>query len=198
MIDPTTPETSPEPPAKPRKRWRRLLAALLVLILLAAGGVAGVFFYKRAADAAAERAEAEKQRKLRRALGGDGAAGEDGSPPEQKQALELALPEDAEVKRVVELQPFIVNLSDPDAPRYLRMTVGLGLTGETEESTPDPIFVTRIRNAMLAVMTTKSSNELLTTEGKTALRKQLLQAAQAASEEPHVEAIYITDFIIQL
>ena len=30
------------------------------------------------------------------------------------------------------------------------------------------------------------------------LRKELLKAAQAASEEPHVQAIYITDFIVQL
>ena len=51
---------------------------------------------------------------------------------------------------------------------------------------------------MLAVLTTKKSEDVLSVEGKTKLRKELLEAAQAASEEPHVEAIYITDFIVQL
>ena len=55
-----------------------------------------------------------------------------------------------------------------------------------------------IPNAMLAVIADKKSEDVLTVEGKAKLRKELLKAAQAASEEPHVRAIYITDFIVQL
>ena len=51
---------------------------------------------------------------------------------------------------------------------------------------------------MLAVLSDKKSEEILSVEGKTKLRKELLQAAQAASENPEVKAIYITDFIVQL
>lgn len=118
-----------------------------------------------------------------------------------KDALASSLPDDDEVKHIVSLEPFIVNLADEGEARYLRLSVNLG-TGEgeggEEKEKPDPLFTARVRNAMLSVLMTKRSSEVLTVEGKNALRKELLRAAQAASEEPHVEAIYITDFIVQL
>ncbi len=51
---------------------------------------------------------------------------------------------------------------------------------------------------MLAVLSVKKSDDVLTVDGKSKLRKELLEAAQSASDEGKVEAIYITDFIVQL
>lgn len=118
-----------------------------------------------------------------------------------KKSLKVSLPDDEDVKHVIELPPFVVNLNDQDQARYLRLTVNLGIGGENggeEEEEPDKLFLTRVKNAMLSVLSVKTSEDVLTIEGKTKLRKQLLKAAQAASEEPHVEAIYITDFLVQL
>ena len=42
--------------------------------------------------------------------------------------------EEGEVKEVIELQPFIVNLADKNEARYLRMTISLGI-GESAEET---------------------------------------------------------------
>ena len=98
---------------------------------------------------------------------------------------------------MLELQPFIINLADQGEAHYLRMTVSIGI-GETKEEKPDPLLTTRVRNAMLAVLTTKTSEEVLTEQGKAVLRKELLKAARAAVEEPSIEAIYITDFIVQM
>jgi flagellar FliL protein len=117
-----------------------------------------------------------------------------------KQLLSASLPDDEHVKQIVEMQPFIVNLTDSEQARYLRLTVSLGI-GESEaghEGKPDPLFITRVRNAMLAVLSVKKSDDILTVEGKTKLRKELLKAAKAASHEPQVEAIYITDLIVQM
>ena len=114
-----------------------------------------------------------------------------------KKLLEISVPDDGDVKQVVELQPFIVNLADDSEPRYLRMTVSVGLA-ESGEAKPDPLFTTKVRTAMLAVLTSKRSEEILTVEGKATLRKELLGAARAAVSEPEVHAIYITDFIVQL
>jgi len=69
--------------------------------------------------------------------------------------------------------------------------------GEEGEEKPDPVFTTRVRNAVLAVLMTKSSADVLSAEGKAALRKELLQAIRAAAEEPRVLAIYITELIVQ-
>ena len=116
--------------------------------------------------------------------------------------LELSLPDDGDVKQVIELQPFIINLADEGEARYLRMTVSLGLDGGEGggegESKPDTLMTTKVRSAMISVLTTKHSDEILSVEGKALLRKELLRAARAVVKEPEVHAIYITDFIVQL
>ena len=60
-----------------------------------------------------------------------------------KDALASSLPDDEEVKHIVPLEPFIVNLADEGDPRYLRVSVNLGIGegegGEAEEKS-DPLF----------------------------------------------------------
>lgn len=173
-----------------KKRGKELIIiALVVLILL--GGAGGGFFYWRKVSAASQQEQAKKNTEK--------------PDPEQKapknagDALENALPDDHDVKKIVELPPFIVNLADTEQARYLRMTISLGINGgEAANEKPDQLFMTRVRNAILAVVSEKKSGDILSVEGKTKLRKELLTAAQAASEEPKVIAIYITDFIVQL
>lgn len=201
-VAPSTQEVAEEG-APPKKNFKKLIIIALVFLLLGGGG----FYYWKSKSAAAEEdaetAEvAEKEEKPAKKGKSKKATEEEEeteTPAKKSGSLKAALPNDEGVKNVVELPPFIVNLADSDNARYLRMTVSLGVGGEEGESEkPDQLFMTRVRNAMLAVLSEKKSDEILTVEGKTVLRKELLKAAQAASEEPHVEAIYITDFIVQL
>jgi flagellar protein FliL len=184
------------------KKSRKTLFIIILAVLLIGGGGGGIFFYQRSVTAKSDKNKSEKRQKKKDEV--EKSSEDADESPEKGDAnsktnklIELSLPEDADVKNIIELQPFIVNLADKEDPRYLRTTISLGLSGEAGEAKPDPIFTTRVRNAMLAVLTTKTSEELLSVEGKTLLRKELLRAAQAASEEPKVEAIYITDFIVQ-
>jgi flagellar FliL protein len=180
---------------------------IIAVVLLLAGG--GGFYYWRSSSAAATEAAAEKSEKTSadkktKAKKESSDANDDSVDTEKSvkksNSLKTALPEDDDVKKVIELPPFIVNLADTEQSRYLRMTVSLGVGGDEggAEEKPDQLFITRVRNAMLAVLGDKTSEEILTVEGKAKLRKELLKAAQAASDEPQVQAIYITDFIIQL
>jgi flagellar FliL protein len=89
-------------------------------------------------------------------------------------------------------------LSDTSDARYLRMTVSLGMGESETPEKPNPLFTTKVRNAMISVLTTKTSEQVLSADGKAALRKELLEAARSVSDEPQVIAIYITDFIVQL
>ena len=131
--------------------------------------------------------------------GDDEGDDEDESSSDADRSLAGALQDDEDVKQVVELQPFIVNLADVEEARYLRMTVSLGIGGDDAGGhDPDPIFLAKVKNAMLAVLAVKRSDDVLTVDGKAKLRKELLEAAQTADEDGHVEAIYITDFIVQL
>ncbi len=169
---------------KPKKKGKKLLLIVGLLIVLLIGGGGGFYFWSRATHVQAKGAETGHKEEKHAAKKEDGE--------------KFSLPEDGEVKSVVELPPFIVNLADAEQARYLRLTVSVGIGDEGGEEKPDSLFLTRVKNAMLSVLTTKTSNDVLTVEGKQKLRQELLQAAQAASEEPKVEAIYITDFIVQL
>jgi len=192
--------------APPKKSFLKLI--IIAVVLLAVGGGGYYFWHSRAAaddneDVAESNEKPEKsssKKSKAKKQEEDDSEDEAATSSKKTNALKAALPNDEAVKKVIELPPFIVNLADTDNARYLRMTVSLGVGGEEggESEKPDQLFMTRIRNAMLAVLAEKKSEEILTPEGKATLRKELLKAAKAASEEPHVEAIYITDFIVQL
>lgn len=190
-------------PAK-KKGSKKLLIIILAVVLLLGG--AGSYYYLRT-PAAETAGKPEKESKKSSAEKEPEEEEEKEDKKEEKKsskssgatALDNALTDDEDVKHVIELQPFIVNLADDDQARYLRMTVSVGIGGEEAEAEkPDTIFITRVRNAMLAVLSVKTSEDVLSVKGKSKLRKELLNAAQRASEESEVKAIYITDFIVQL
>ncbi len=165
----------------PKKKSKKLLLIIIVAVVLLGGGGGGFYFWKIKGSAEPAEHAAKKNTKPAGEAHAEGEADEDG------------------VKEVIELQPFIVNLADPNESRYLRMTISLGV-GESEsgEEKVDPLFTTKIRNAILATVTNKTSAEILTVEGKAKLRKELLSAARKVAHEPEVFAIYITDFIVQM
>lgn len=195
------------------KKSKKLPLIIGLVLLLAIGGVVGKIFFFKSADAATKDKEASSKSKKSKASKesddeeGDAAKKKKGGDEEDEESdasakpskSDVSLPDDSKVKQVVELQPFIVNLADKGEAKYLRLTVNVGIGGEEGKAEkPDPLFTTRIRNAMLAVLTSKTADDVLTNEGKNALRKELLRAARKVSEEPEVHAIYITDFIVQL
>lgn len=204
----TANEQSTENAPKGGKK-KLIIIGFLILVLAGSGG--GFYYWRTVSAANAATEEPEKKGKKSQTKKGsedesETDAGKDGEKKDEKKdtaanpddPLSNAIPDDSEVKKIIEIQPFIVNLADSEQARYLRMTVSLGVGGEEKEEKADPIFTTRVRNAMLAVLSNKKSEEILTIEGKKKLRSELLNAAQAASEEPEVLAIYITDFIVQL
>jgi flagellar protein FliL len=215
MSEATTPAPAADAAAEPKKKSKLMLIVGLAVVLLAGGGGGYWFFVLRPKAAEAKEGKGGKDEKTKKEDGkkehadeeehGDEEEGEEESAEEEtaskkdapKKKFKLELPDDKGVKQVIELPPFIVNLADNGETYYLRLSVSVGVGGEGEEK-PDPLFTTRVRNAMLAVLTTKTSEDVLTQEGKSKLRKELLKAARAASKEPEVEAIYITDLIVQL
>lgn len=200
-IEKETVVVSADAPAEKKKGSKKFILIAVVLVLLLGGGGGGFYFWRIAGAKAAETPEkkaGEKKTSMKK-TDEDSELEKSTKTSKKSGALDTAIPDDEDVKHIVELPPFIVNLADTEQARYLRMSVSLGVAGDGAESEkPDQLFMTRIRNAMLAVLSEKSSDQILTVEGKAKLRKELLQAAKAASSEPEVQAIYITDFIVQL
>lgn len=186
-----------------KRKLKKIIVLFLALLLLGGGGAGGFYFWRMKSAAAAEEGEeasGEKSKKSKSKKGEEEKSNEAGEEESETETADgESESEEENVKHILELQPFIVNLADQDQARYLRLTLSLGLGGEEKESEkPDLIFTTKARNAILAVLSTKKSEDILSGEGKSKLRKELLEAAQSVSGESEVSAVYITEFIVQL
>jgi len=106
----------------------------------------------------------------------------------------------AQPEAVFQLQSFVVNLADPDHSAFLRIGIALGLdkplstSNDSEKSSP---FTPQVRDAVLGVLSTWNSQDLLAPDGRKKLKKQLLQTLQRKIPELGVTDIYFTDYLIQ-
>ena len=198
MSEVVTETTESEVPEK--KGNKKFLIIIILAVVLLGGGGAGAYFFLFSSKSADEKAEGKSSKKSKAKVVEEEEEEEPEEKSEKSSSLKGSIPKDEEVKEIVELQPFIVNLADEGEARYLRLTVNLGIGGGEGGSheKPGPLLITRVRNAMLAVLSEKKSDDVLTNAGKAKLRKELLKAAKTAAEDAHIEAIYITDFIVQL
>jgi flagellar FliL protein len=107
---------------------------------------------------------------------------------------EKAKPE--EIGAVVSVDTFIVNLADPGGNRYLRVTMDLELAGKTAG---DELAkrMPQIRDAILMILSTKRYADISTTEGKTALREEIVNAANGLLASSQISRIYFKEFVIQ-
>lgn len=100
---------------------------------------------------------------------------------------------------IIHLESFIVNLADEGQITYLRASIDLGVDKvpvdkkEGDGTTP----TARIRDAILGVLATRKSEELLTTEGKQKLKQDLIATLNDRVPEIGVREIYFTDFLVQ-
>lgn len=165
----STPETTPTPAAPPKRSRLRLL--IIVGVLLAVGGGGGAFWWMRHQTVAAAPGEA--------------ADGEAAKPV----AVEGSL---------LPLDTFTVNLADPGVSRFLRVTVQLVMSGRqtAAELQHDPLALTRVRSAVLELLTTQQSSALVTPDGKLALKKDI--AARVSATVGHeVTDVLFADFVVQ-
>ena len=115
-------------------------------------------------------------------------------------------PSDGHEPAVVALPTFTVNLADKDAPRYLRTTVSLvvndtdkaaSLSGSAEHKPgAEPVRIAMARSAILELLTTKTAEELMSAEGKTALKKEIAVRASKAFRFT-VNDVLLAEFVVQ-
>jgi flagellar protein FliL len=115
--------------------------------------------------------------------------------PENDKNAEKAKAE--QMGKVVSLDTFIVNLADPGANRYLRVTMDLEVTGGKTPEEEVTRRTSQLRDAILMILPTKKFSEIISTEGKLALRDELLSALNALLASSKVSRIYFKEFVIQ-
>lgn len=101
------------------------------------------------------------------------------------------------VGKVMAMDTFIVNLADPGANRYLRVTMDVEVTGGKTPEEEITRRTSQLRDAILMILPTKKFSDIVTTEGKTALRDELIGALNALLTTSKVSRIYFKEFVIQ-
>ncbi len=103
----------------------------------------------------------------------------------------------SEVKSLLHLDSFVTNLNSTSGNGYLRVGIDLGLGMELKDSPAQATNISRVRDIILGVLATRSVEELLTPEGKTKLKDDLLNAIRERSPEIHCREVYFTEFLVQ-
>jgi len=173
------PEAKEQAPAAPPKapgvlKW---IVLGIVFSLVTSGAVGGVlWFLLKPAPPPAEAAAA---------------AAKEGEPKEETKP--------SEPKGIVALEPFVVNLADKDANRFLRVTLQLAVESEKEaaEIEENAVHKARLRSAVIETLTLQISDKLVTPEGKAELKKAIAERATKALGEVKVFDVLFTDFVVQ-
>jgi len=105
------------------------------------------------------------------------------------------------VKAVMHLEPFVVNLADSEENRFLRVGIDLGLenpvSAKEGKGGEGEVPTARIRDCILAVLSSCHSDALLAPEGKQKLKDELVHALRERAPELAVKEVYFTDFLVQ-
>jgi flagellar FliL protein len=94
------------------------------------------------------------------------------------------------------LDTMIVNLSDDGGKRYLRVTMALELSDPESVDTIES-RLPQIRDAVLMILPTKTYDDVSTTDGKIALRNQVMEKINDLMTKGRVNNIYFTEFVVQ-
>ena len=100
----------------------------------------------------------------------------------------------------VDLEPFTVNLAEKDQDRYMQIRFSLEVASrEADQTIKD--MMPALRSEILLVLGARQSSDLSTREGKEALAKDIVEAANKSLEhtpaERSVTAARVTQLIIQ-
>ena len=114
-------------------------------------------------------------------------------------AAEAATEKKEAASGIVGFEPFIVNLADTEARRFLRISVRLIVDDEeaAEHITKSEVTMTRLRSDILEQLTQQTAAQVASAEGKTALKKSIAEHAKKIVEPTEVADVLFSDFVVQ-
>jgi flagellar FliL protein len=116
-------------------------------------------------------------------------------PPPITEAEHAAEPGES-VGEIIDLEPFVVNLTDPKGNRYLKMKISLEV--ESIEVAERVKKVTpKLRDIVIMMLTSLSFEEVMTPEGKLRIRDELLERFSRITRPDKIKNIYFSEFVVQ-
>ncbi len=193
-------DASEAPEGKKKSGFLKYVILVLLLLLLGGGGYFAYLKFFAAKPAAAPEAAAEQKP-------------EEAAKPEEKHEAKAEEKKSAEgghgeakgghgekgkdakaPSNSVSFPPFVVNLADPNARRYLKLVLDVEMSSNPELLEQN---MPKIRDALLLLLSSKTSQDLATLEGKITLRKEIADRLNQTLGQAKVARVYFTDFVIQ-
>jgi flagellar FliL protein len=199
-----------EPPPGPRGGRRRLLLGAGTLLLLAGSAGAGFVWLRARAPVPAESGAPPTER-AEPAPPAEPPGVRDGIDFNAELGIELPDVASEEKKaehgeegaaspgplgKIFPLEPFVVNISDRDRDRFLKLKTEIELSSndvaaELEQRLP------QIRDLIISLLGAKSFDEVRTIEGKNFLREEMLLRINSLLVTGKAKAVYFTEFVVQ-
>ncbi len=154
---------------KEKKSSKKLILILVVLLLLGGGGAFGyIKFFK-----------AKK-----------------GEEKDGKKAA-VAVPRGSAEKLIpMPLNPYLVNLIDPDTRRYLKVRIVLNLSDKNlEKEITDKL--PSISDSIIMFLTSKTYDEVISPMGKKKLKNEILKIVNKHLQTGKVTKVFFTEFLVQ-
>jgi flagellar FliL protein len=99
-------------------------------------------------------------------------------------------------RAIMSLEPFLVNLSDKDARRYLKVKIDLEVESEKTAKTLEK-SMPRIRDQLIFLLSSKSYQDIATPEGKHKLKKEIMERLAATPHGKKISGAFFTEFVAQ-
>ena len=122
------------------------------------------------------------------------------APPPAVEAEEVAAVVEEEAapfgERVLDLDPFVVNVGDEGYPRYLKLDLAFELDSpESLESLQQR--VPQVRDMTILLLSSKRLTELSDFEGKALLKEDLRDRVSGLLADGSVQSVMFTEFVVQ-
>lgn len=149
----------------PKKGSKKLIIIIAAVALLLVVGGGGAFFMMKKKAAEAEAAAADED--------GGGHSAKEVKKPEHAKG------DHGQPPTFVPLEPFVVNLADRESERFAQVGITLQVD-DPHMGDEMKAYMPAIRNAVLLILSHKSSDELLSADGKSKLAEEIRREAARA------------------
>ncbi len=100
---------------------------------------------------------------------------------------------------IMDMEPFLVNISDEGGDRFAKLDLRLAIRpgSEVDSMKDDTLLQAKIRDRVLTLITSKSFKDLVGPVGKEALRRELKAHLSPLLEEGEIDEVLFADFVVQ-
>ncbi|RLA99095.1 MAG: flagellar basal body protein FliL [Deltaproteobacteria bacterium] len=176
-------EDKKEETTEKKKSPMMLIILLLLVILVLGGAAAGYFLFMAPKTKEAEAKNATKAAPQAHQV-------QQGTYIPQRGTLA------GPIGPIKDLDTFIVNLTDAQGTRYLKVKIGMELSSDQLSAEIDK-KLPQVRDEIITLLSSKSFADVSTVAGKRELKREIISAVNRHLATGQVVRIYFTEFVIQ-